>query len=269
MPSKIFEVGHKRLTLGELNKFIFSRSQFSELKLSQDAQDRILKSHHQLLAILEEKKALYGVTTGLGDSCHRYIEPECSAELALNLVRYLGCGTGAVLSQDICRAVLAIHFVTLSQGFSAVSPALMEHMKVFIENDWCPVIPREGSLGASGDLVPLSYLARAFIGEADVYTSEGDIQPSAKLMKEKGIKPYKLKSKEGLSLVNGVSTMAGHMLINLQDIEFLAETATLTTSWLCIALGGRKEAFGSVINKDAKSHTGQSLVAEKVTQYLN
>lgn len=269
MPSRSFEVGKKRLSLQELKAFVFSRSQFSDVTLSQEAVDRIQRSHHQLLAILEEKKALYGVTTGLGDSCHRYIEPETSAELALNLVRYLGCGTGALLSQDICRAVLAIHFVTLSQGFSAVSPELMNHMKLFLENDWSPVIPREGSLGASGDLVPLSYLARAFVGEADVYTAEGEIVPSAKLLKAKNIAPYKLKSKEGLSLVNGVSTMAGHMLVNIQDIEFLAETSALTTSWLCMALGGRREAFGPVINSDAKSQSGQTLVAQKITQYLD
>ncbi len=269
MSGRDFEVGRKKLSLTELKSFVFSREKMGELTLSQDAQDRIVKSHHQLLSILEDKKALYGVTTGLGDSCHRYIEAETSAELALNLVRYLGCGSGANLSQDVCRATFAIHFVTLSKGFSAVSPALMDHMKLFLNNDWIPVIPREGSLGASGDLVPMSYIGRALIGEADVYTSDGKIVPSAQLMKECGITPYKLKSKEGLSIVNGVSTMAGHMFVNIQDIEFLAECSTLTTSWLCLALGGRKEAFGTLINQEAKNQTGQSLVASKITQYLN
>lgn len=257
----------ERVLLRDIKSFVFGKSS-KDIALNSLVIDRIRDSHNQLIKKLEDKKPIYGITTGLGDSCQRYVDPSQSSSLQLNLVRYLGCGGGKNLSLEASRATFLIHFITLCKGYSAVSPKLIEHMKLFLERDWIPVIPREGSLGASGDLVPLSYIARALVGEAEVYVSETKTVHSAELLQQAGIAPLKLKPKEGLSLVNGVAAMAGQMLINLQDAEFLSQMALLSTSWLCLALGGKSEAFSPLIHEQAKNQKGQALAAQKIRELL-
>ncbi len=130
----------------------------TRIQAGADFLDRELRDHGHI----------YGVTTGYGDSVSRRVPPELVAELPLHLSRFHGCGLGDILTPDQVRAVLAVRLASLCTGYSGVSLDLLRQLADLLEHDITPLIPEEGSVGASGDLTPLSYVAAALIGERDV-----------------------------------------------------------------------------------------------------
>ena len=257
---KILRIDENVLSLQEAMDFIFARGQWSGVEVSEGCLNRVQRSHFQLLQAIETGRPIYGVTTGFGDSCHRQIASEKSEELQRNLVSYLLCGTGAEISRAASKATLLFRLKSLCRGYSGVTPELIQTMRMYLERDWVPVIPREGSLGASGDLIPLAYLARVLQGEGTLDTGRGR-RPTQEILAEAGILPYRLKTKEGLALVNGTSAMAGLSVVNLNAARFLVELSSLSTAWLCLAMKGKTDAFGRLVNDRAKIHPGQSQVA--------
>ena len=242
----------ERLNLTDVEDFVFSRDSFSEVVIPEESIRRVESSHKGFLALLEKHIPIYGVTTGFGDSCHRALSPHQSEQLQINLVQYLSCGTGAPLSREATRALLLFRLKSLSRGYSGVSVDLIKRLQLFVNKDWLPTIPREGSLGASGDLIPLAYLARAIQQEN----------------REHDTPPYRLKAKEGLALVNGTSAMCGAVFVNLVHAKKLLALNEIATSWLVLAIGGRREAFGELVNAQAGQHPGQAQVARKIDSLL-
>lgn len=242
----------ERLKLSDVEDFIFSRDRFSEIEISPETFQRVEASHKHFMSLLEKNIPIYGVTTGFGDSCHRTLSPHQSEKLQDNLVQYLSCGTGSPLSKEASRAVLLFRLKSLSRGYSGVSVDLIKRLQLFVNKDWLPIIPREGSLGASGDLIPLAYLARA-------------LQLS---VPEQDVPAYKLKPKEGLALVNGTSAMCGAIFVNLIHAKKLLALNEIATAWLVLAIGGRREAFGELVNSRAGQHAGQSTVASRIDRLL-
>lgn len=255
------------LSPADLWAVAFRREEMN-FSLSAEAGERVQASHTALMSLLERKVPVYGVTTGFGDSGTRAISFHQSEELQRNLVNYLLCGTGPVLSPEVSRAILAVRVNSLSRAYSGVSIELIERMMLHLQNDWLPLIPREGSLGASGDLIPLAYLAQNIQGEGKVFCSGGVTREMSEVLREAGVEPYRLKAKEGLALVNGTSAMAGQFAVNLSRAKFLLEGLCRNSAWLCLALRGRTEAFESLVNAKAKRSPGQNLVAEKVRALL-
>lgn len=255
------------LALGEVIEFVFNRRNFGDIEISAEALTRVESSFFRLQSLLEKGLPIYGVTTGFGDSCHRYVNRENSEELQANLISYLLCGSGPAIPLEASRAMFTIRLKSLSRGYSGVSPELIERMRLYLERDWIPVCPREGSLGASGDLIPLAYLAQILQGRGRVHC-DGEIRQMSELLAENGLAPYHLKAKEGLALVNGTSSMAGFCLYNLRHARFLSELMCLMSGWLCLALKGRTEAFGELVNREAKFHPGQSHAASLVRSVL-
>src|SRR5207244_4031125 len=123
-------------------------------------------------------------------------------ELQANLIAYLSCGTGPVVPELASRATLLIRLQSLSRGYSGVSVELLDRMKLYLERGWTPVVPREGSLGASGDLVPLAYLAAILQGQGLIHGPNGSPLEISGALSETKTEPYRLKAKEGLALVN-------------------------------------------------------------------
>jgi histidine ammonia-lyase len=257
-----------KLGLTDLNQFVFRRELFGKVRVSSERQKKILTSHGQLMSLIEKGVPIYGVTTGFGDSCHRYVQSDLSEKLQVNLIEYLSCGLGPTIPLQASRAMFFIRLNSLSQGYSGVSLELIEHMCRMLENDIIPVVPREGSLGASGDLVPLAYLGQAVQGKGEVHF-RGQIQDCAEVFQKTGLTAYRLKAKEGLAIVNGTSTMAGMFLYNLKQAEQLVGLVENATAWLCLALGGKREAFGRFINEVAKTNVGQAQSANLVSQFLD
>ena len=162
----------QNLQVSVLTDWAFQRQSW-EVEIPETALSRVQKSHLALFNLIESKIPIYGVTTGFGDSGSRSIPAHRSEELQKNLVAYLLCGSGPLLPVEASRATLAIRLNSFLRGHSGVSVELIERMQLHMQKDWITAIPREGALGASGDLVPLAYLAQVIQGEGDVHTSGG------------------------------------------------------------------------------------------------
>lgn len=255
------------LTTSTLMSWAFRRDGL-EVEVPESTLNKVAAAHDSLQKLLESRIPIYGVTTGFGDSGSRTISFHQSEQLQQNLVSYLLCGTGPVLPVEASRAILAIRLNSMCRGLSGVSVELVERMRLHLQNDWVPVIPREGSLGASGDLIPLAYLAQNIQGEGQVFRN-GQTVAMSSVLKEVGLEPYRLKAKEGLALVNGTSAMAGMFAVNLNHARFLLDLLCMNTAWLCLALQGRTEAFGELINERAKNSAGQKAIARKIRGLLN
>ncbi|MBI3556415.1 MAG: aromatic amino acid lyase [Deltaproteobacteria bacterium] len=266
--SSPFPIDAKRLSVSEVAELVFGRRKFSAVEIDASCRAKISATYAHLDNLLEKRVPVYGVTTGFGDSCFRVIEREQSETLQKNLISYLLCGTGPAFAPAVSRAIMLLRLKSLARGYSGVSLDLIDRMKLFLENDWIPVIPREGSLGASGDLIPLAYIAQALQGEGELHVGD-TTRPAADVLKKAGVAPYRLKPKEGLALVNGTSAMCGLSLANLNSARFLSELACLSTAWLVLALRGRTEAFGELVNEKAKTHAGQAYTARKIRELLN
>ncbi len=254
------------LQLKEVKGLVFGKTP-TRLSLPPTLPARLAKSETHLHRYLDEMIPIYGVTTGFGGNASQLVVRERSVELQNNLISYLSCATGPILPREVARAALFFRLRSISRGFSAVSFALIERLQLFLNNDWTPVIPREGSLGASGDLVPLAYVAQAIQGQGMLLTKNG-VRPASQVLKEAGVEPYVLKPKEGLALVNGTSVMAAYGFYNLERARFVSEMALLATSWLCMALRGRTEAFSELVNEKANTHRGQSQAAKCIRDWL-
>ena len=209
--------------------------------------------------LLKEEGVIYGVTTGYGDSCTVAIPPNLVDELPLHLTRFHGCGLGDTLTHDQARAVLATRLCSLSQGVSGVTHDLLNQIVTLINHDIAPRIPQEGSVGASGDLTPLSYLAAALIGERDVLY-KGEVRPTSDVYNELGITPIKLKPKEGLALMNGTSVMTALACIAYKRAEYLSQLSTKITAMVSVGMHGNDFHFDEALFA-VKPHPGQQQVA--------
>lgn len=263
-----FVIDLDNLSVETLCGYVFRRRSFEAVELSVDAQTKIQKSHQIFLEHLEHPNPIYGVTTGFGSNCQQVVPKHRSEELQSNLISYLLCGTGRMLSTESSRAMTLIRIKSLSRGYSGVSKEMLQHLCLLLDRDVLPEVPVEGSLGASGDLIPLAYLGQLVQGKGMALTPEGRM-PAEEAFKKYKLKPYKLKPKEGLAIVNGTSTMAAQALVNHTEIKFLADALTTATSWLCMVLTGKAEAFGPLVNEKAKLHVGQARVAAEIRQLLN
>jgi phenylalanine ammonia-lyase len=240
-----------------------------EIEIAPEMLARVRAAEKNLHGLIERGLPIYGVTTGFGDSCHRVITPSQTETLQKNLVSYLLAGTGPTLSREATRAIFLIRLRSLSRGYSGVSEELLARMKTYLENDWMPIIPREGSLGASGDLIPLAYVAEVIQGEGKIHgTLAGETLQMRDVLASAKMDTYRLKPKEGLALVNGTSAMAGLVLTNLTAARAIVDTAMTATAWLVLALQGRTEAFEPLVNEVANTHSGQSRVARRIRALL-
>jgi histidine ammonia-lyase/phenylalanine ammonia-lyase len=256
-----------RLTVQTLSDFTFQRESFEQVSVGENLRQKISRSYKALQDMISAGTPIYGVTTGFGDSCTRYVQEDHAEQLQKNLIQYLSCGQGKNIPPEASRAMFAIRLNSLSQGISGVSLELIERMSLLLKHDILPVVPCEGSLGASGDLVPLAYLGQTVQGYGDVHY-RGKIQKAADVLASLNIPTYKLKPKEGLAIVNGTSTMAGMALVNLKHMNYLTSMCELATAWQCLILRGRLEAFGVFINEIAKTNDGQKKSAARIRGLL-
>jgi histidine ammonia-lyase len=217
--------------------------------------------------ILKEDGVIYGVTTGYGDSCTTPVPVELSSELPINLTRFHGCGLGRFFSREETRAIMAARLASLARGYSGVSPGLLKLLRDLINLDALPLIPQEGSVGASGDLTPLSYLAAAMIGERQGYTEQGTA-PFQAILDRAGLKPITMRPKEGLAIMNGTAVMTGIACLALKRAEYLAELTTRITSMAVVALKGNAFHFDEKLF-EVKPHPGQQKIAAWVRSDLS
>ncbi|MBE0474876.1 histidine ammonia-lyase [Rhodoferax sp.] len=238
----------------------------AELSTAQTFRDRIARGAAFLDRLLREDGVIYGVTTGYGDSCTVTIPPQLIAELPHHLYTYHGCGMGRLLSPEETRAVLATRLASLSQGFSGVSVALLVQLERLLKHDVLPLIPAEGSVGASGDLTPLSYLAAVLCGEREVLF-QGERCSAAHALMAVGIKPLRLRPKEGLAIMNGTAVMTALACLAWRRAERIARLSTRLTACNVVISAGNAHHFDERLFA-VKPHPGQQRAAARLRQDL-
>jgi histidine ammonia-lyase/phenylalanine ammonia-lyase len=204
---------------------------------------------------IEKGYPIYGVTTGFGDSCHNQINPEKTEKLQRSLVNFHGIGVGDYFSEQEGRAVLLARLNSNIKGYSAIRAELAHLMKEFLNHGIIPLIPKLGSVGASGDLTPLSYLAAALMGERKVYY-KGNIVEAGEAIKSEGLKPVKLQAKEGLALMNGTSVMTAVASLNWVDSKKLVNISDFVTAVTVEILTGNDLPYRKKVS-EIKNHSGQ------------
>ena len=238
-------------------------------QLSQDSQFRrnISKGSEFLDRLLVEDGAIYGVTTGYGDSCTVPIPPDLIAELPKHLYTFHGCGMGQTLSPAMTRAVLASRLASLCRGYSGVSVELLEQLALLLQHDILPLIPEEGSVGASGDLTPLSYVAAVLCGERQVYFQR-ETRETGDVFKQLNIKALTLRPKEGLAIMNGTAVMTGLACMVYERTQYLSKLTTRLTALATLATKGNAHHFDEVLFQ-VKPHPGLQKVAACLRQDLH
>ena len=209
--------------------------------------------------LLAEEGTIYGVTTGYGDSCTVVVAPELVAELPQHLYTYHGCGLGEYFSAEQTRAILAVRLVSLCKGYSGVSVELLEHITRLLQHDVLPLIPSEGSVGASGDLTPLSYLAAVLCGEREVRFRDQQL-PAADVLQSLGIAPLRLRPKEGLAIMNGTAVMTALACLAYDRAAYLTRLCTRITALASVALDGNPQHFDATLFS-VKPHPGMQQIA--------
>ena len=265
MNQKTIEIGKDKLTIENLR--LAAKKKIKVKLCKEDSFTSKIKEGAAILdKALEQNGNIYGVTTGYGASCGQRLSPDQYNELPVNLTRYHGCGMGEYFDEETTRAIMIIRLNTLSQGFSAVSMELLEYIMFFIENDILPLIPQEGSVGASGDLTPLSYLAGALIGERSVMY-QGTEKSCTEVLSELGKNPYRFRPKEAIAIMNGTAVMNAVASLAFDDAAYLADIACRISAMNSIALKGNAYHFNKRLF-ELKPHPGQAVAAEKIRDAL-
>ena len=217
--------------------------------------------------LLKEDGVIYGVTTGYGESCTVEIPPQLANELPLHLTRFHGCGLGDYFSPEQGRAILATRLASLSQGYSGVSWPLLNQITAFLNKNIIPVIPQEGSVGASGDLTPLSYVGAALCGERDVYYQGKKVAASVALSNE-NLEAITLRPKEGLAIMNGTAVMTALACQAYDRAAYLTKLSARITALSSLGLKGNSNHFDDILFS-VKPHQGQANVASWIQHDLH
>ncbi|EKP67917.1 aromatic amino acid lyase [Acinetobacter baumannii] len=263
---RVLTVGEQPLSIEDVVSVARGECQVA-LPETSEWRELIQKGADFLDQLLEEEGVIYGVTTGYGDSCLVEVPLHQVNELPLHLSRFHGCGLGENLDVITARAVVVTRLCSLARGYSGVSIALLERLVWLLNENVIPVIPSEGSVGASGDLTPLSYIAGTLVGERDVYI-DGQIVPVAQVYAEKNMLPLTLRPKEGLALMNGTAVMTAIACLNYKKAEQIALASTLITALNVLALEGNPSHFDEILFAQ-KPHPGQQHIAKQLRDWLN
>lgn len=252
-----------RVTLDQLASIYAERCDFA---LNQHANQRIASSAASLARSIADGAMIYGVNTGFGKLASVRIDGDKLAILQSNLVRSHSAGFGAPLPPSVVRLIMALKCISLGRGASGVRPELVEKIQEIAAAGIVPVIPSQGSVGASGDLAPLAHMAATLIGEGEAFL-RGERMPSAKALQEQGITPIELQAKEGLALLNGTQASTALALAGLFGAWRLAVTSLTTAALSIDAAMGSSAPFSDEIHQ-LRGHQGQIDSARRLRDLL-
>jgi len=228
--------------------------------------ERIEGSQAVLSGVLAGGRPVYGVTTGFGKCCGKQMIADVAIKNGVNLIRFHGCGSGAPFGVEETRAAMICRLICFSKGYSGVSLALIRQMAALLNAHITPVVPSEGSVGASGDLTPMSYIAAVLMGEREV-VYQGQRMAAADAFAITGITPHRFFPKEPLAIMNGTAMMTGIAALVADRSEKILNAAICATA-LCIhAVGGNAHHYHPVIS-EAKPHPGQAAVAARIAALI-
>ena len=263
MPHRI-EIDGDNLTLADVERVATDPS--VQVVLAPGAEARMRRSREVVERALAEGATVYGVTTGFGRLAETPIPHDRLEELQINLIRSHACGVGTPLPRAETRAMTLLRANVLAKGFSGVRPVVVRRLLDLLNHGIHPVIPEQGSVGASGDLAPLSHLALVLVGEGEAEV-DGEVLAGGEALRRAGLEPLRLQAKEGLALNNGTQFMTGIGALALRGAERLVETADVAGAMSLEGLMGTPDAFHPAIMR-ARPHPGQAASAERLRALL-
>ncbi|PHS35588.1 MAG: histidine ammonia-lyase [Alkaliphilus sp.] len=249
-----------------INEVIEVARNCAEVEITQESILKMKKSREIVDEFVAENKVVYGITTGFGNFSDVYISKDQTAELQRNLIISHACGIGNPLSEETVRAVMLLRVNAIAKGLSGVRLSTIDTLVKMINKRVHPVIPEKGSLGASGDLAPLSHMVLVMIGEGEAYY-KGEIMSGKEAMKKAGIETIELTSKEGLGLINGTQVMTAIGTLTVYDAINLSKHVDIIASLTVEALSGITDPFKRKIH-EVRPHKGQLDTAENLLRVL-
>ena len=240
----------------------------AKLEITQDSWDRIINSRKVVDDIVKSGKVVYGINTGFGSLVNTTIDSEKLQELQINLIRSHATGLGEQMDKISVRTMMVARVNSFAKGYSGVHPNVVQQLVDYINLDITPFIPRIGSLGASGDLAPLSHMAITLIGEGSVVSDKGELLDTMDVLTEKGLIPVELNAKDGLSLINGTSQMLSYSIISLSMLNNLLPIADVIYCASLDAFKGSLTPFDERVHR-VRPHPGQQIVAKRSREIMD
>ena len=237
------------------------------VELTQEAKQEIIKSREYVERLVEEGRVVYGITTGFGEFSKVSIAKDETECLQRNLIVSHACGVGRHLPAESVRAVMLLRINALSQGFSGIRLETVQTLVDMLNAGVIPVIPEKGSLGASGDLAPLSHMVLPMLGLGEAYL-HGELLSGAEAMKRAGVTPITLTSKEGLALINGTQVMTGVGALTVYDALNLLKVCDIAAAMVAEAQNGVTDAYMQDIHR-IRPHQGQMDTAANMLRLLD
>ncbi|GAC1390815.1 MAG: histidine ammonia-lyase [Vulcanimicrobiaceae bacterium] len=258
------ELDGKALSLEQIRAIAQDGAQVS---VSPEARARVAAARAFVDRQFDRGDAIYGVTTGFGRLANVTVAPEDAAALQLNLVRSHAAGTGPPLAESFVRAAGVLRVSSLSAGHSGIRTSTLDLLIAILNEQITPVVPMQGSVGASGDLAPLAHMTLTLLGEGDAFY-RGERMSAARALELAGLQPLQLQAKEGLSLVNGTEVMTGITALCTLRAENLIAAADVIGAMALEAFLGTDSVFDRRINA-LRPHPGQKRVAENMRALLH
>ncbi|WP_237274644.1 histidine ammonia-lyase [Tenacibaculum ovolyticum] len=259
----MFKYGIDKLTV---NKVIAIAEGTLKAVITSDAENKVNECRRKVEVMANSDVATYGINTGFGPLCDVQISPEETSKLQENLLITHAVGVGNPIDKKLSKIMMICKVQALCQGFSGVRIELIERIIYFIENDLLPVVPEQGSVGASGDLAPLSHLFLPLLGEGEFWQGE-DILSAKEVLKKYNLAPLTLMAKEGLGLINGTQFILAHAILGLNKMEYVLDLADVTGAMTLEGYSGNVSPFKEELH-NIRPFKGNLKVAERMRMLL-
>ncbi len=261
---KVHQISAEHLSIERIGEII---EHGYKIELSEDSRQRMIRCREYLdRKIAETKSPIYGVTTGFGSLCNVSIGKDHLAQLQINLMMSHACGTGERVPNEIVKIMMLLKIQSLSYGYSGCKLDTVERLVDFFNNDIYPIVYMQGSLGASGDLVPLAHMSLPLVGLGEV-EFRGKVMSGAEVLRKKGWRPIRLASKEGLALLNGTQNMGAFAVWAILNSRRLGCWADAISAMSLDAYYGLSEPFIEAVHK-VRPHKGQMDTARHMRKLL-
>ncbi len=255
----MFKYGIEKLTVDKA--IAIAKGELKTI-LSKETRDVVNNSRQRVESIVSSNRVVYGINTGFGPLCDVQISASETSKLQKNLLITHAVGVGNPIDKELSKIMMICKVHALCQGFSGIRLEVIERILFFIENDMLPVVPEQGSVGASGDLAPLSHLFLPLIGEGDFWVND-KITPAKDILAKHNLQVIELQAKEGLALINGTQFILAHTITGLKKMEYLLNLADLAGAMSIEAYQGSQSPFKKELHV-IRPFKGSLEVAERM-----
>ncbi|MFK5958156.1 MAG: histidine ammonia-lyase [Lutibacter sp.] len=235
-------------------------------EITSEAIEKVNECRRKVEKMANSNKAVYGINTGFGPLCDVQISPKETSKLQENLIITHAVGVGNPIEKELSKIMMICKVHALCQGFSGIRLKVIERILFFIENNLLPVVPEQGSVGASGDLAPLSHLFLPLLGEGEFWEKD-TIVSAKKILAKNKLQYLQLEAKEGLALINGTQFILAHTIIGLKKMEYLLDLADVAGAMSLEGYQGSASPFKEALHK-IRPFKGNLKVAERMRMLL-